>query len=144
MGLRWWSSLASKLAGYSITLAPPLSGKKPVHDENCFGIKLPYGIKSITSPPLNLPASSLESPYDTFVIIITLNLYNAQSVLWAVMFFLPSNSCAAIFYAVRQFYAMAIFLMGRLDTYGVGQKLWGVAASLLARLHPIAADSLLY
>ena len=39
---------------------------------------------------------------------------------------------------------MAIFFMGRLDTYGVGQQLWGVAASLLARLHPIAADSLLY
>ena len=48
------------------------------------------------------------------------------------MFFLPTNSCAAIFYAVRQFYAMAIFLLGRLDTYGVGQKLW-VAASLLAK-----------
>jgi len=75
--------------------------------------------------PLNLPASSLESPYDTFVVIITLNLYNAQSVLWAVMFFLPSNSCAALFYAVRQFYAMAIFLMGRFVTYGVGQQLWG-------------------
>ena len=59
------------------------------------------------------------------MIIITLNLYNAQSVLWAVMFFLPSNSCAALFYAVRQFYAIAIFLMGRLVTYGVGQKLWG-------------------
>ena len=29
MGLRWRSSLASKLAGYSITLAPPLSGKSP-------------------------------------------------------------------------------------------------------------------
>ena len=60
------------------------------------------------------------------------------------MFFLPTNSCAAIFYAVRQFYAMAIFLMGRLDTYGVGPKLWGVAASLLARLHPIASGPLLY
>ena len=142
MGLRWWSSLASKLAGYSITLTPPLSGKKPVHDENCFGIKLPYGIKSITSP--ESPTSSLETPDDTFVIIITLNLYNAQSVLWAVMFSLPANSCAALFYAVRQFYAIAIFLMGRLDTYGVGQKLWGVAASLLARLHPIAAGPLLY
>ena len=47
--------------------------------------------------------------------------------------FLPSNSCAAIFYAVRQFYAMAIFFMGRLDTYGVVQKLWGVAASLFAK-----------
>ena len=60
------------------------------------------------------------------------------------VFFLPSNSCAALFYAVRQFYAMAIFFMGRLDTYGVGQKLWGVAASVLARLHPIAAGPLLY
>ena len=60
------------------------------------------------------------------------------------MFFLQSNSCAALFYAVRQFYAIAIFFMGRLDTYGVGQKLWGVAASLLARLHPIAAGPLLY
>ena len=40
------------------------------------------------------------------------------------VFFLSTNSCAALFYvyAVRQFYAMAIFLMGRLDTYGVGQK----------------------
>ena len=28
---------------------------------------------------------------------------------------------------------MAIFFMGRLDTYGVAQKLWGVAASLLAK-----------
>ena len=38
------------------------------------------------------------------------------------MFFLPSNSCAALFYAVRLFYAMAIIFMGRLDTYGVGEK----------------------
>ena len=93
---------------------------------------------------LNLPTISLESPDDTFVIIITLNLYNAQSVLWAVMFSLPTNSCAALFYAVRQFYAIAIFFMVSLDTYGVGQKLWGVAASLLARLHPIASGPLLY
>ena len=121
---------------------PHPCGEKPVHDENCFGIKLPYGIKSITSP--ESPTSSLERLDYTLIIIITLNLYNAQSVLWAVMFFLPSNSCAAIFYAVRQFYAMAIFFMGRLDTYGVGQKLWGVAASLLARLHPIASGPLLY
>ena len=49
------------------------------------------------------------------------------------MFFLPTNSCAALFYAVRQFYAMEIFFMGRLDTYAVGQKLWG-AARLLAKL----------
>ena len=55
-----------------------------------------------------------------------------------------TNSCAALFYAVRQFYAIAIFFMGRLDTYGVGQKLWGVAASLLAQLHPIASGPLLY
>ena len=41
------------------------------------------------------------------------------------MFFLPTNSCAALFYAVRQFYAIAIFFMGNLDTYGVVQKLWG-------------------
>ena len=43
------------------------------------------------------------------------------------MFFLPTNSCAALFYvyAVRQFYAMETFFMGRLDTYGVGQKLLG-------------------
>ena len=39
---------------------------------------------------------------------------------------------------------MAIFFMGRLDTYGVGQKLWGVAASLLAKLPPIASGPLLY
>ena len=57
---------------------------------------------------------------------------------------LQSNSCTALFYAVRQFYAIAIFFMGRLVTYGVGKKLWGVAASLLARLHPIAAGPLLY
>ena len=61
------------------------------------------------------------------------------------MFFLPTNSCAALFYAVRQFYAIAILFMGRLDTYGVGQKLWGVAASLLARLlyhlRPIAPSA---
>ena len=75
--------------------------------------------------PLNLSIISLESPNDTFVIIITPHLYNAQSVLWAVMFCLPTNSRAALFYAVRQFYAMAIFFMGRLDTYGVVQKLWG-------------------
>ena len=51
------------------------------------------------------------------------------------VFFLPTNSCAALFYvyAVRQFYAMESFFMGRLDTYGVGQKLWG-AARLLAKL----------
>ena len=53
-------------------------------------------------------------------------------------------SCAALFYAVRQFYAIAIFFMGRLDTYGVGQKLWGGAASLLAKPHPIASGPLLY
>ena len=41
------------------------------------------------------------------------------------MFFFQSNSCAALFYAVRQFYAIAIFFMVSLDTYGVGQKLWG-------------------
>ena len=39
------------------------------------------------------------------------------------MFFFQSNSCAALFYAVRQFYAIAIFFMVSLDTYGVGQKL---------------------
>ena len=58
--------------------------------------------------------------------------------------FLTNDLVCCIFYAVRQFYAMAIFLMGRLDTYGVGQKLWGVAASLLAKLHPIASGPLLY
>ena len=31
-------------------LSPTPVGEKPVHDENCFGIKLPNGIKSITSP----------------------------------------------------------------------------------------------
>ena len=36
--------------------------------------------------------------------------------------FLPTNSCAALFYAVRQFYAIAIFVMGRLATKGVGLK----------------------
>ena len=43
------------------------------------------------------------------------------------MFFLPTNACAALFYvyAVRQFYAMETFFMGRLDTYGVGYKLLG-------------------
>ena len=60
------------------------------------------------------------------------------------MFFLQTISCAALFYAIRQFYAIAIFFMGRLDTYGVGQKLWGVAASLLAKPHPIASGPLLY
>ena len=35
------------------------------------------------------------------------------------MFFLQTTSCAALFYAIRQFYAVAIFFMGRLDTYGV-------------------------
>ena len=85
---------------------------------------------------LNLPTISLESPDDTFVIIITLNLYNAQSVLWAVMFCLPTNSRAALFYAVRQFYAMAIFFMGRLDTYGVGQKLWGGGCELARKATP--------
>ena len=41
------------------------------------------------------------------------------------MILLQTNSCAALFYAIRQFYAIAIFFMGRLDTYGVWQKLWG-------------------
>ena len=35
------------------------------------------------------------------------------------MFFLQTTSCAALFYAIRQLYAVAIFFMGRLDTYGV-------------------------
>ena len=90
--------------------------------------------KAVVSP-LTSPESShnqFRKPDDTFVIIITLNLYNAQSLLWAIMFFLPTNSFSALFYAVRQFYAMAIFLMGRLDTYGVGQKLWSGLASKLA------------
>ena len=39
--------------------------------------------------------------------------------------FLTNDFVCCIFYAVRQFYAMAIFLMGRLDTYGVGKQLWG-------------------
>ena len=30
------------------------------------------------------------------------------------MFFLPANSCAALFYALAQFYALAIFFMYRL------------------------------
>ena len=67
-----------------------------------------------------------------------------KSFINSVLCFLPTNSCAALFYAVRQFYAIAIFFMVSLDTYGVGQKLWGVAASLLARLHPIASGPLLY
>ena len=45
-----------------------------------------------------------------------------------------TNSCAALFYAVRQFFAIAIFFMGRLDTYGVGQKLWG-GCEQARRLH---------
>ena len=40
----------------------------------------------------------------------------------SVLCFLPTNSCAALFYAVRQFYAIAIFVMGRLATKGVGLK----------------------
>ena len=140
-GRSYGGSLTSKLDGYPHNFDPTPNGEKPAHDENCFGIKLPYGIKSVTSP--ESPASSLER-LDYTLIIITLNLYNAQSVLWAVMFSLPTNSCAALFYAVRQFYAIAIFFMVSLDTYGVGQKLWGVAASLLARLHPIASGPLLY
>ena len=58
--------------------------------------------------------------------------------------FLSNELLCCIILCRRQFYAIAIFLMGRLDTYGVGQKLWGVAASLLARLHPIASGPLLY
>lgn len=42
-----------------------------------------------------------------------------KSFINSVLCFLPTNSCAALFYAVRQFYAIAIFFMGRLDTYGV-------------------------
>ena len=41
----------------------------------------------------------------------------------SVLCFLPSNSCAALFYAVRQFYAIAIFVMGRLATDGEAVEL---------------------
>ena len=40
MGLKLWGSLASKLDGYPAGLDSPLSGSKPVHEENCQGIKL--------------------------------------------------------------------------------------------------------
>ena len=50
------------------------------------------------------------------------------------MFILQTNSCAALFYAIRQFYAIAIFFMGRLDTYGGCQKLWGGLRACSQRL----------
>ena len=40
MGLNLWGSLTSKLDGYPIDLNPSPAGAKPVHEENCFGIKL--------------------------------------------------------------------------------------------------------
>ena len=58
------------------------------------------------------------------------------------MFFLQTNSCAALFYAIRQFYAIAIFFMGRLDTYGVCQKLWG-SLRAARKGYPIASVTLL-
>lgn len=44
MGQKQWGGLASKLAATPLLLSHTI-GVKPAHDENCFGIKLPYGIK---------------------------------------------------------------------------------------------------
>ena len=41
-----------------------------------------------------------------------------------------------------QFYALAIFVMGRLDTKGVGLKLWGRRRAC-SQAYPIALDPLL-
>ena len=35
-----WDGLTSKLDGYSTGWSSPPTGVKPVHDENCLGIKL--------------------------------------------------------------------------------------------------------
>ena len=45
-----------------------------------------------------------------------------KSFINSVLCFLPTNSCAAIFYAVRQFYAKAIFVMGGLSPDRGGAK----------------------
>ena len=42
MGQKQWGGLASKLAATPLLLSHTI-GVKPAHDENCFGIKLPYG-----------------------------------------------------------------------------------------------------
>ena len=46
---------------------------------------------------------------------------------------------AAGFYAQEQFYALAIFVMGRLDTKGMGLKLWGRRRAC-SQDYPIALD----
>jgi len=69
--------------------------------------KIALKVHKIYHIPLNLSTSSLESPDDTFVN----NLDYIDS--------LTNELCTALFYAIRQFYAIAIFFMGRLVTYGV-------------------------
>lgn len=40
MGLKRWGDLTSKLDGAPHNFNPTPTGKKPVRDENCLGIKL--------------------------------------------------------------------------------------------------------
>ena len=58
------------------------------------------------------------------------------------MFILQMTSCAALFYAIWQFYALAIFFMAGL-TPMVCDRSYGVACELARQGPPIASGTLL-
>ena len=58
------------------------------------------------------------------------------------MFFLQTNSCAALFYAIRQFYAIGISSWAGL-TPMVCDRSYGVACELARKGYPIASGTLL-
>ena len=58
------------------------------------------------------------------------------------MFILQTTSCAALFYAIRQFFAIAIFFMAGLAPM-VCDRSYGVACELARKGYPIASGTLL-
>ena len=59
------------------------------------------------------------------------------------MFILQTTSCAALFYAIRQFFAIAIFFMAGLAPM-VCDRSYGVACEVTRQGHHIASVTLLY
>ena len=53
------------------------------------------------------------------------------------MFFLQTTSCAALFYAIRQFYAVAIFVMDGLFPGRGGVEVMEVAVELARKAIPL-------
>jgi hypothetical protein len=113
-GLNLWGSLTSKLDGYPIDLDPSPAGAKPVHEENCFGIKL------------HLWCIKYKWQFE-------IKYYEDYHVAYP----------TALFYARRAILREAIFVSDRLDTLGVGLKLRD-SLRACSEGYPVTSDSRLH